>query len=151
LYEQVMVGDVLHEVDGRNVFRAKVELISQLVPGEDGTAVQLGLRRGGRYAGGDVVRVDLIRRRFAAGPPAGAAGLRLSTGFKSYGSVETQTPPATPEYRDEGCGGDTGRPRRRVAWLDPPAAERVYSPEPGEAADASAAEARPVYVTVTSS
>jgi MYXO-CTERM domain-containing protein len=161
---------VLHEVDGRAVLRASVDLVARLVPGDEGTTVTLGLRRpapapADPAGDGPLVRVALVRRPLAGlaapgapgAPGAAAAGgpPRLITGgIKSYGTAETQTPPATPDGFDEGAaaaaaaGGAAGG-RRRVVWQDPPASERVFSS--GASGGGAAGDgARPVYVTVRS-
>jgi hypothetical protein len=162
---------VLHEVDGRAVLRASVDLVARLVPCDQGTTVTLGLRRPTAAAAavaadpagdGPLVRVALVRRPLAGLAAPGAPGAaeaggppRLITGgVKSYGTAETQTPPATPDGVDEGAaaaaaaGGAAGG-RRRVVWQDPPASERVFSSGAG-AGGAAADGARPVYVTVRS-
>ena len=43
----IVVGDVLHQVDGSGVHRADLGLIARLIPGHHGTTVELGLKRGG--------------------------------------------------------------------------------------------------------
>jgi len=80
---QVRLGDVLCEIDGRNVYRASLNTITRLIPGERGTQVVIGL---GGAGGGQITRVSLTRRQ--------TAGL---TARKSYGTAETQTPPETPD------------------------------------------------------
>jgi uncharacterized membrane protein YdjX (TVP38/TMEM64 family) len=66
----IRVGDVLHEVDGRSVHRADLGLVARLVPGDQGTNVELGLKRRGSDSG-PMYRVLLQR----------------SASIKTYGAI----------------------------------------------------------------
>ena len=136
---EVRVGDVLCEIDGRNVYRASLGVITQLVPGERGTRVELGLGGGG----GPVRRISLMRRQ--------TTGLSNSYGAveeraPSMNTAETQTPPQSPDKVERG-----------VTWG--PNSEHII--EAGESSFVSAGgrvvsrgvgvEASPVLVTVESS
>jgi hypothetical protein len=126
----IAVGDVLHEVDGKPSYRAHIDLITKMVPGPEGSLVELGFKRGG----GPLFRVKM--RRHPAVTPS-----------KTYGTAETQTPPETP---DEGAGG------RRVTWQHPEvvvhggstAIESLGRASSTGRGDAQAGQ--PVYVTVAS-
>lgn len=45
---RIALGDVLHEVDGKPVFRAHIDYITKIVPGPQGSYVELGFKRAGR-------------------------------------------------------------------------------------------------------
>ena len=73
----IRLGDVLHEVDGRCVHRADLGLVAGLVPGDHGTNVELGLKRGGSESG-----------------PTYKVLLQRSAGVKTYGAIAS--PPRSP-------------------------------------------------------
>ena len=68
----IRVGDVLVAVDGRSVQSAPVD---RLIPGPDGSAVNLTLRRAG--AGGEEYKVSLVRG--SLGAPADASPIVISS------------------------------------------------------------------------
>mmetsp|Transcript_25167 Transcript_25167/g.50447 ORF Transcript_25167/g.50447 Transcript_25167/m.50447 type:complete len:404 (+) Transcript_25167:56-1267(+) len=115
----ICAGDVLHEVDGKPVFRVHIDHITKIVPGPEGSTVELGLKRGG---GGGIFRVKMQRH------PA------VKT-TKTYGTAETQTPPETP---NEG---------RHVSYAHPEVV--VHGNSTSVSTDPMPAAAQPVYVTVS--
>ena len=79
----VRVGDVLHEVDGRTVHRADIGLIGRLVPGHEGTNVELGLKRGGLPQSpgpGSAAMYMIVLQRNAAVRTYGSIGTPHLTG-----------------------------------------------------------------------
>mmetsp|Transcript_28670 Transcript_28670/g.58640 ORF Transcript_28670/g.58640 Transcript_28670/m.58640 type:complete len:122 (+) Transcript_28670:745-1110(+) len=58
---KVAAGDVLYEVDGVNVYRAHQLKVADLVVGVEGSKVCLGLKRGMRYEGDGIFRVELTK------------------------------------------------------------------------------------------
>eukprot|EP00286_Rhodomonas_abbreviata_P017786 CAMPEP_0181322098 /NCGR_PEP_ID=MMETSP1101-20121128/19047_1 /TAXON_ID=46948 /ORGANISM="Rhodomonas abbreviata, Strain Caron Lab Isolate" /LENGTH=415 /DNA_ID=CAMNT_0023429989 /DNA_START=209 /DNA_END=1456 /DNA_ORIENTATION=- len=75
----IAVGDVLHEIDGKAMYKESIEHVTKAVPGPEGSIVTLGFKRGN----GALFHVKLARC------PAVAVA-------KSYGTMQTQTPPETP-------------------------------------------------------
>jgi len=57
----IRVGDILHEVDGRLVHRADIKVILHLIPGNEGSKVELGLKRGISHSD-PLYRVTLERK-----------------------------------------------------------------------------------------
>jgi uncharacterized membrane protein YdjX (TVP38/TMEM64 family) len=121
----VRVGDVLHEVDGRTVHRADIELIGRLVPGHEGTKVELGLTRGGapQSEGGPAMYLVVLQR---------------SSAVRTYGSI------GTPHVTDVAAGV-----ARRVSWAQ---TEVVVHGESTDLDDASGhvEAANVVHVTTAS-
>jgi len=92
----IRIGDVLHEIDGRTMHRADIGLIASLVPGDDGTNVELGLKRG--------VAPELPS---PADLPVYRVVLQRVAAIQTYGALET--PPQSPEEKAT----------RHVTWEHP--------------------------------
>ena len=99
----IQVGDILHSVDGRSVHRADLELIARLVPGEEGSNVELGFRRGGAFDSSNTVD-----------GPVYLVVLQRNGGIRTYGAVGS--PPRSPQ---EEVG-------RQVSWENPEVVVHVH-------------------------